>query len=582
MQKKAASAAFLFCLLNVLCPSSGLNLLHLTGFPIGLFEVSLMLTYIPPESRRIIPTYEKPWLLMLLAFVWFWPGVFSHDLWNPAEPVNFAAIEELSQAKAWLPTVLGQSYFDVSPLYVWLSAGFRTLLSPNIADAYSASRFATVVFMALGLLCCGMAGYRFLGRYHGRSVVLILIGSPGLIVMGHFLGGMSVEFAALGMMLYGWALVKTRVIMASLLLGGGWALLASSAGLLLPLAFIVVALALTLNKHWQRKRYYVTLVGSLSVALPLACLYPFALYQTDLAAFALWKSHHMFGAFGGLETFNIDFSLLYYGRNILWFAFPAWPLALWTIYKRKLAGSDWGVLCIAWLAAVSVLLILSPRQFQDYLVWLLPPLALLGAANLDSLRRGAAAFLNWFGVMTFGLLAFFLWLGFFAMNYGWPAKLAERSAYFSPYYVPDINIMPMAVALLFTPIWLWSITRKHIRGRQAVTNWAAGMTLVWALLMTLFLPWLDAAKSYRPVVEQMDAVLPSNIACIAVAKEARTARLAWSQYSRVDLKVADDSCQYQLQQQTLDTAAPKGWQTVWQGARPRSRNEGFELLQRQQ
>ena len=168
------------------------------------------------------------------------------------------------------------------------------------------------------------------------------------------------------------------------------------------------------------------------------------------------------------------------------------------------------------------------------------------------------------------------------MNYGWPAKLAERSAYFSPYYVPDINIMPMAVALLFTPIWLWSITRKHIRGRQAVTNWAAGMTLVWALLMTLFLPWLDAAKSYRPVVEQMDAVLPSNIACIAVAKEARTARLAWSQYSRVDLKVADDSCQYQLRQQTLDTAAPKGWQTVWQGARPRSRNEGFALLQRQQ
>ena len=56
----------------------------------------------------------------------------------------------------------------------------------------------------------------------------------------------------------------------------------------------------------------------------------------------------------------------------------------------------------------------------------MPPLALLGAAQLDGLRRGAAAFINWFGIMAFGLIAVFLWLGFFAMNYGWPAKLAER------------------------------------------------------------------------------------------------------------------------------------------------------------
>ncbi|WP_252589890.1 hypothetical protein, partial [Enterobacter sp. JH8] len=87
-------------------------------------------------------------------------------------------------------------------------------------------------------------------------------------------------------------------------------------------------------------------------------------------------------------------------------------------------------------------------------------------------------------------------------------------------YTPDISIMPMVVALSFTPVWLWAITRKHIRGRQAVTNWAAGMTLVWALFMTLFLPWLDAAKSYRPVVAQMDAALPADLrngsACISV------------------------------------------------------------------
>ncbi|KES11674.1 hypothetical protein SASC598P14_000920, partial [Snodgrassella alvi SCGC AB-598-P14] len=70
--------------------------------------------------------------------------------------------------------------------------------------------------------------------------------------------------------------------------------------------------------------------------------------------------------------------------------------------------------------------------------------------------------------MAFGFLAVFLWLGFIAMNYGWPAKLAERAVYFSPYYRYDVNYFPVIVACVLTPLWLWAITRQHIRGRQAV------------------------------------------------------------------------------------------------------------------
>lgn len=35
-----------------------------------------MLTYLPPDRRPLAPTYEKPWLLLLLVFAWLWPGVF--------------------------------------------------------------------------------------------------------------------------------------------------------------------------------------------------------------------------------------------------------------------------------------------------------------------------------------------------------------------------------------------------------------------------------------------------------------------------------------------------------------------------
>ncbi|VEJ20426.1 ArnT family glycosyltransferase [Neisseria animaloris] len=548
-----------------------------------------MLTYTPPETRTVAPTHEKPWLLLLLAFAWLWPGIFSRDLWHPAEPMVFTSIEALAnQGSVWLPTVFEQPYFKVSPVYLWVAVLFQKLLSPWAADAYASARFASVAFTAIGLTCCGMAGFRFLGRHQGRSVVLILIGCVGLITMAHFLGSMPVVFAALGMCLYGFSLAPSRVIMASLLLGCGWVLLSLSAGFLLPAALILMSLGLLFNHHWRSKRCYITLIGAFAVALPLLPVYPFALYKTNPEAFELWLQYHVFGEFGGTASFQTAFSLGYYLKNLLWFALPAWPLAIWTTSRTKLTEHRWGILALAWLGAVGILLSITPLQFQDNLIWLMPPLALIGAVQLDGLRRGPAAFFNWFGIMTFGLFAIFLWIGFFAMNYGWPAKLAERSLYFSPYYTPKISTVPMLVAISFTPVWLWAITRKHIRGRQAVTNWAAGVTLVWALMMTLFLPWLDAAKSHAPVVSQMEAALSPALKqslsngqnCISIDKNATTARIAWTQYSSLKLSVDDSACRYRLVQQPKDSAAPQGWLLLWQGARPRNKVEGFALLEK--
>lgn len=542
-----------------------------------------MLTYTPPESRTIAPTYEKPWILLLLVFAWLWPGVFSHDLWNPNEAqVNAAVQTLLAGGNPWLPSVLGEPYFSASPVYLWLAAVYRVLLSPHITDAYSAMRFASVTFTAMGLTACGMAGFRFLGRHQGRSVVLILIGCAGLIMAGHFLGGMSVQFAALGLCLYGFSLARSQVIMAATLLGVGLALVALSAGYLLVLMLLLIAVLLPLSATWQSKRYWVSLVGALAVGVPLMLVYPVALYHSSASAFAWWQQHQMFGAFGGTASFSMGFSLFYYLKNVLWFAFPALPLALWTLSRGHWQQYAGGVLAVVWLLVATVFLTIEPSTYQDHLIWLLPPLALLGAAKLDGLRRGAAAFLNWFGSMTFGLFAVFLWLGFVAMNFGFPAKLAERAAYFSPYFVPDIDTMPILVASLFTPLWLWAITRKHIKGRQAVTNWAAGMTLVWALLMTLWLPWLDAAKSYRPVVEQMQAALPEDIvqqrACVRVRDDAHTIRLAWGEYSTISLQPDHAPCTYRLIQTQKNAAPPAGWRSIWQGGRPRNRSEWFMLL----
>ncbi|WP_455942790.1 ArnT family glycosyltransferase [Neisseria sp.] len=548
-----------------------------------------MLTYTPPDPRRPQKTHEKPWLLLLMAFAWLWPGVFSHDLWNPAEPSLFTASESMKNGGSLLVAqIFGQPDFTISPAFLWAATAFQTLFSPWAADAYDAARFAGVVFTAIGLTASGFAGFNFLGRHHGRSVVLILIGSIGLLPIAHFLNPMSAAFAAFGLILCGFSLARRRVIIAILLLCDGWVLLSLSSGYLLTAAMLFLALALSFHSTWQSKRYLLTLIGAIVVSLPLLILYPLVLSKTNPEWFAIWFNHYSLGVFGGFHQIQTAFNLPYYLKNLLWFTLPAWPLAAWTLGRTRIHDKNWGILSLSWLVIMTALLAINPQRLQDNLVWLLPPLALLGAAQLDGLRRGAAAFINWFGIMAFGLIAVFLWLGFFAMNYGWPAKLAERAAYFSPYYIPDIDPIPMTVALLFTPLWLWAITRKNIRGRQAVTNWAAGVTLAWALLMTLFLPWLNAAKSHAPVVHQMEAALSSELKqelsdgleCISIDGQDQRTRIAWTQYSHIKTTTDNPSCRYRLIRQTANIGAPSGWQTLWQGARPRNKTETFLLLEK--
>lgn len=539
-----------------------------------------MLTYTPPDNRTHTSDYTRPWLLFLLVFVWLWPGVFHHDLWTPGEPYLFTTIEQWQPATWALPRIFGEHNWSASPLYVWLGVVAQKLFSPHIMDKYEATRLVSVLFTLLGLSCIGGAGRQFFGRKQGRTAVLILLGCPGLLVPGHFINSIPVLFAGAAMCWYGFSLAKRRVMMASLMLGGGWVILSLSGSLFWSWLLMLLSLIMACLPVWRSQRFYLVLLISWLWAWPLMLLWPTALHQTNAAAFHQWWQYHALYPFGGFRSFSFDFSVGYYLKNLIWFAFPAWPLAIWTLSKPAYRRSSWGILSILWLLAILLTLSMAPEQLQDLLVICLPPLAILSMAQLDQLRRGASAFLNWFGIMTFGFLALFLWLGFAAMNYGWPAKLAERSLYFSPYYHYNVNYFPLIVACVLTPLWLRAITRQHVRGRQAVTNWAAGVILVWSLLLTLFLPWLDAAKSARPVVQQMQAALTpaqqkalrAGKDCIGVNHQDKSIRIAWQQYSWLKLQPDNPSCRYQLLVRHQAEPVLYGWQEVWSGARPREKH----------
>jgi len=63
---------------------------------------------------------------------------------------------------------------------------------------------------------------------------------------------------------------------------------------------------------------------------------------------------------------------------------------------------------------------------------LLLPLALLGAQVLNDLRRGAANSLAWFGAMTFSLLGGLIWLGYCALQTGFPPRIAAMRCGWNP------------------------------------------------------------------------------------------------------------------------------------------------------
>ncbi|MEN3031821.1 hypothetical protein [Chromobacterium amazonense] len=545
-----------------------------------------MLTYSAQASQMAKPT-EKPWVLLLLCFIWLWPGILGHDPWKPDEPYVLAVVQGMLSSGNWLlPTLQGAPYLENPPLYYWLAAGCVKLFSPWLLPAHDAARLSTPLLMALALLLAGMAGRDLIGRRHGRSVVMILIGCLGLVESGHQLTPVIASFTGFAAAFYALSLTLRSPGLAGALLGAA-SVATFLGGSLTDLMLIwLTALMLPAFSAWRCKNYALTLLLALMVALPAILVWPMLLLREYPAVFADWWANYCLGQTSGFKHIRMFHDFGYYTVNVLWFAFPAWPLALWTLYRQRQPLSPKLQLPLLFALMIALLLTLSDRASITDAMPLLLPLSILAAVELDTLRRGAAAFLNWFALMTFGLFGLLVWLGWAAMNYGWPAGLAGRAQYFSPFYQPHVSWWHAVGALVATLVWLWALTRPHLRGRQAITNWAAGLTLLWGLGMTLWLPWFDAAKSYRPVVQSMLRKLPAGgVSCVAAESHNRLALISWRYYAGMDLLPfpagETPPCDYWLvvrdRQQGM---AEPGWQVLWTGHRPREDNMTFALLQR--
>jgi hypothetical protein len=211
------------------------------------------------------------------------------------------------------------------------------------------------------------------------------------------------------------------------------------------------------------------------------------------------------------------------GRLLLWFTWPAWPLALWTLWRwRHLlvrGGAPSRHLALPlWFAGVSVGATLSTASADRSLVLGLPALAALAAFALPTLRRSVAALIDWFTLIFFSGCAFTIWVVWIAMQTGVPRQPAANVARLAPGFEHGFSFAPFLIAIGATLAWAW-LVKWRVGGHRAAI-WkslvlpAGGAALCWLLLMTLWLPLLDYARSYAPLVRRTMVVMKQQPRCV--------------------------------------------------------------------
>jgi 4-amino-4-deoxy-L-arabinose transferase-like glycosyltransferase len=280
-------------------------------------------------------------------------------------------------------------------------------------------------------------------------------------------------------------------------------------------------------------------------------------------------------------------------KALVWFAWPAWPIAIWAVYAWRTQAALHIQLPVVGAVALLILCLFSTLSGNIDLLSLLPPLAILATFGLPTFKRGAINAVDWFSVMTLSAIAGFIWLGWIAKQTGWPAQLAKNAFKLAPGFQPEFNIISLLVALATTIGWLlllrWRLARRPSVLWRAVVLSTGGVILCWLLLMTLWLPWLNYGKSYASVAEKIAEKLPENYRCVIADGVGAAQRASFAYLGPVKFgALSDTHCEYVLVQDTGlrkkgVTALKKidGEMTLlWQGRRASDRDESFRLFQR--
>ncbi len=530
--------------------------------------------------------------LLLFCAAYVLPGVFGRDPWKSADITAFGYMMNIARGStSWFaPTVAGLPA-DGALLPYWLGAAFIRALGPWL-DPAVAARIPFALLLVLVLVLTWYSTY-YLARTeaaqplpfafggeanpvdYARAIadgaLLALIASLGLLQLGHETSPELAQLVSVALFVYGLAASPFRGPQPKAAVLLALPALAASGAPAIALGLGIVGGLICRASGYESAR---RLVGWIAGATLLSAGVALA-----LGAWA-WRV--------GSDGLSLSgtWDLL---RLLAWFTWPAWPLGVWTLWRWRRHVSDRHIAvplgCLGVALVASVVMGGSERA----LLLGLPPLAVLAAFALPTLQRRAAAAIDWFSVCFFTICAAVVWVIYASMQTGVPAKPAANMARLSVGYLPTFSLLALVLATLGTLAWLWLV--KWRTGRTRHPLWkslvlpAGGVALCWLLVMTLLLPPLNHARSYRSLVQRIARHVPTD-ACIAApgVPRAQLAALEYLGGYRVDgaLPASATSCEFLLQFETRTTPSAPGprWQFLARERRNTSEDEVTAIYRR--
>ncbi len=537
--------------------------------------------------------------LWLLSLAYVLSGFVGRTAWKNDDLEAFGFIWQLATPLAgenasWLhPTLLGQADANLALLPYWLGAlAIKALpwLSPELA-----SRIPFAGLLLLTLICTWYAIYALARHPQAQPVafafggearpadyaraladggLLALIACLGLARLGHEGTAALSQLACASLVFFALSNHTRHRLPALLAMAAGMLGLTLSGG---PTMSLLLGLGGTA----------VLAAGTRARALDLGLMLLITLMCVTLAgSLDLWRWRLQ--ADRGAE-------LVSWAKLLLWFTWPTWPLVLWSLWRwRHALHQPWRSPHLAlplWFALVTIgstwLTGLSDRA----LLLSLPALAALAAFALPTLNRGVSAFIDWFTLLFFTVCVLTIWVVWVAMQTGFPQQPAANVARLAPGFEPSFSFTAFTLAVIATLCWValvrWRVGRHRAALWKSMALPAGGAALCWLLLMTLWLPLLDYARSYAPLSRKLVALVePSH--CVAYIGLTRAQVTGLRLHAGYDLTAYQDdqgNCSWLFMNSRVQSLAEtdellKQWELISSVQRPTDGNEWVAVFRR--
>ena len=273
--------------------------------------------------------------LLLFCAAYVLPGLFGSDPWKSADITAFGYMLNIAQGHtSWLDPTVGGLPADSALLPYWIGAMFIRVLGAWVDPAFAA-RIPFALLLVLVLVLVWYATYSYArsesaqplplafggeatpidyARAIADGALLALIASLGLLQLGHETTPELAQLAGIALFLYALAAMPIHTRQARIaLLFALPALAASGAPSIAVTLGLVGAVLCRLSAELEMRRATPWVVASAVAG---------ALVAAALGAWG-WRVVHY-------ENVAQAWGLV---RQLVWFTWPAWPLALWTDRK---------------------------------------------------------------------------------------------------------------------------------------------------------------------------------------------------------------------------------------------------------